>query len=538
MDGVLEAPAAAPPRRKTRWWLLALIVLGCAATLVYLWSAEDVEIALRIMDTMKTAAVTLLLLLMWFVLFTGLRWRTRLTTLGVLLALSAAAGFAAPYFVEMDGSTNGSGLPHLVWHPPWQPPIPKPDAGLGDPVVTSGKTADLSVVRDEDSPQFRGPRRDGVVHGVNLAPDWSASAPRKLWGHRVGVGWSSFAVAGGCAITQEQRGDKELVVCYDLKSGEPLWSHADPVRFNDKQGGDGPRATPTIDHGRVYTLGGTGILNCLRGTTGERIWSANVLDDHGLPNLIWGLSSSPLVVDDLVVVSGGGQAGGPSLLAYHKKSGKPVWQAGDDKASFSSPLLATLAGRRQIVMVNALSVTGHDPADGHVLWHYPWGEKEWPKASQPVVVGEDRLLLSAGYGLGAVLLQVSDQSSGGQAVTEVWKNRHLRTQFSSIVVRNGYAYGLDDGILECINLSTGDREWKDGRYGYGQVVLADDLLVVQAESGAVVLVEATPEGHHERGRLAALDAKTWNYPVLAGPFLLVRNDREAACYKLPVRAAK
>jgi outer membrane protein assembly factor BamB len=369
-----------------------------------------------------------------------------------------------------------------------------------------------------------------VVPNARLARDWSARPPREVWRQPVGLGWSSFAVVGAAAFTQEQRGDQELVVCYDLKTGKVRWTHADTARFHEAMGGDGPRSTPTVAGGRVYALGATGILNCLDGATGKLLWTRETL--KGIPNLEWGKSSSPLVFDDLVLVSGGNTAG-PSLLAFNKDNGNPVWQAGHDKSSYSSPVLADLAGRRQVVMVNARSVTGHDPADGHILWEYSW-PGELAKASQPVVLEGDRVLLSAGYGLGCVLLQVKDEGGAAQAVSERWSNRYLKTQFSNVVVRDGFVYGLDDGVLTCLDLDTGKRRWKGGRYGYGQVLLAGDLILVQAESGSVVLVEATPDRHHELARLPALKGKTWNNPALAGPYLVVRNDQEAACYRLPL----
>jgi len=233
-----------------------------------------------------------------------------------------------------------------------------------------------------------------------------------------------------------------------------------------------------------------------------------------------------LIVDDLVVVSGG-DADHSSLLAFRKDTGKPAWQTGNDKASYASPTLATLAKVRQILSVNAGSVSGHDPSTGKVLWTYSW-PGDWAKCSQPVPLPPDRVFISAGYGIGCALLRIDHDKP-----TEVWKNKNLKTQFTSAVVRDGFAYGLDDGILVCLDLASGARKWKGGRYGHGQVVRVDDLLLVQAEAGDVVLVEATPDGHHELTRFPALKGKTWNYPVVSAPYLLVRNDQEAACFRLP-----
>jgi outer membrane protein assembly factor BamB len=302
-------------------------------------------------------------------------------------------------------------------------------------------------------------------------------------------------------------------------------------------GGDGPRATPTIDGGRVYALGATGILDCLDAATGKLIWTHDTLKEEGLPNTYFGKSSSPLLVDDLVVVTGG-MAKRATLLAFKREDGAPAWRTGNDEASFSSPVLVTLGGRRQILSINAACVTGHDTKDGSIFWEYSWANNKWPKCAQPVVLDGDRVLVSASFNAGCVLLQVKGEADGKLSAAEVWKNRNMKSEFSNLVARGGYLYGLDDGILACIDLNTGERKWKDGRYGHGQVMLVDDWLLVQTEPGQVALVEANPAGYREVARLNALGAKTWNTPALAGELLLVRNDQEAACYRLPKRGAQ
>lgn len=515
-------------RRRWRWWMPATLLVLAVGTIVFLQTGSDLEGPFRNMYTVFITEGTVLLLLVWYVFFTGLRWRSKFIRLGVVVVVLVGLGFAFGRTVRMDGSINGSGWPKLTWR--W---TPKPDAGVQQlRVAPDAAVVDLASGSEHDFPQFLGPERSGLVRGVQLARDWSVRVPRELWRQPVGVGWSSFAVVGSCAITQEQRGDSELTVCYDIDTGRPLWEHANPVRFSEGMGGDGPRATPTIDGGRVYVLGATGVLDCLDGATGKAIWSRDVLKENDLPNLIWGKSSSPLVVDDLVVVSGG-DVKKATLLAYKKETGEPAWQAGADKASYSSPLLATLAGVRQILSVNAGSVTGHDPADGHELWSFPW-PGEFAKASQPIVLDSDRVFISAGYGLGCSLLQLEAGEAGRMQVRELWHSPHMKTQFTSAVLRDGFAYGLDDGILACVDLATGERKWKGGRYGHGQVLLINDVILVQAESGEIALVAADAAGHNELGRFRALKSKTWNNPALAGGKLLVRNDREAACYELPL----
>jgi outer membrane protein assembly factor BamB len=261
-----------------------------------------------------------------------------------------------------------------------------------------------------------------------------------------------------------------------------------------------------------------------------------VLAENNLPNLTWGVSDSPLVFGDTVVVTGGGHTNGPALLAYRVSDGKPLWRSGNDRASYASPILTRLAGRHVVLSCNGASLTAHDPATGEIVLDYPWGNNQWPKASQPVVLGEDRVFLSAGYGVGCLMLKVTAALHGKLVATQLWKNMRMKTQFNSAAARNGFLYGLDDGMLVCIDATTGERKWKEGRFGYGQTLLIDGLVLIQCESGDVVLGNAKPDGFRELGRISALHKKTWNYPTLAGRYLLVRNDEEAVCYELPLQA--
>ena len=448
------------------------------------------------------------------------------------MALFALTSFGLIKTLRLDGTVDGTGLPKLAWR--WtavhatQPGVPP----AADPAGTA-----LPFVRSEDLPdvpQFFGTRRDGVVLNAKLAHDWNATPPRQMWRQPIGAGWSAFAVVGGRAFTQEQRGENEAVTCYDLLTGRLLWMHSNPVHFSQWQGGDGPRATPTVQGGRVFAIGATGILECLDAATGERIWSSAVLAENKLENLIWGISASPLVYDDVVVVTGG-LTNGPTVLAYRRTDGAPLWRAGTDKASYASPILAMIAGRRVVLSVNAASLTAHDPASGELLLTYPWSDDKWPKAAQPVVIGENRVFLSAGYGAGCELLEVKTGAEGRLVATQVWKNLRMKTQFNSVAARDGFLYGLDDGLLACVEIASGERKWKEGRFGSGQTLLVDDLVIAQSEPGAVVLAEAKPTGFKELGRIPALSTKTWNHPTLAGHYLLVRNSEEMACYDLPVQ---
>jgi outer membrane protein assembly factor BamB len=423
---------------------------------------------------------------------------------------------------------TGDLVPVLQWR--WERPSWTSLAERTKPV--SGAAPAQPTQFTNDWPQFLGPGRDNVVQQPRLARDWKAHEPQRLWLQPVGTGWSGFAVVGSRAITQEQRGEDEAVVCYDLLSGTPLWSHAYAAHFQSTLAGEGPRATPTIVGRRVYTLGSTGILNCLDLERGRLLWSEDIMRDNQAKVNEWGISSSPLIVGDLVVVSAGGRDN-RSLVAYRAASGDFVWGGGTDGAGYSSPCLVTLVGVAQILIFNSGGVSAHDPATGTNLWKYHWPGGH-PHVSMPIVLPEDRLLVSSGYGVGSELLKIQKDSAGQFTATRLWKSHRLKAKFTNLIYRDGFIYGLDDGIMACLDASSGEQRWKKGRYGHGQEILVGDVLLVTAESGEVLLLDPDPQESRELARFAALKGKTWNPPALAGQYLLVRNDKEAACYRLPL----
>ena len=377
---------------------------------------------------------------------------------------------------------------------------------------------------------FRGPNRDGRYTETAIRTDWPGTGLDRLWSQPVGGGYASFVVADGLAFTIEQRRDDEVVAAYDLDTGAEHWSHAWPARFEEMMGGSGPRATPTWHDGRLYALGATGRLVCLDAGTGDLIWARNILDDSGAANLQWAMAGAPLVVDDLVIVLPGGDSGW-SVAAYDRRTGDVVWHGLDDAQAYTSPMLATLGGVRQVVVVTAERVAGLRPADGALLWDYPWAVSTVPNIAQPLPVGDSRLFLSAGYGKGAALMELTPDGDRFTAAT-VWETNRMKNHFSSSVLIDGYIYGLDAAILACLDAETGELMWKGGRYGYGQLLAADDHLVMLTERGELVLVRATPDGHQEVAGFQAIEGKTWNVPAIAGGRLLVRNAREMAAFDL------
>ena len=377
---------------------------------------------------------------------------------------------------------------------------------------------------------FRGPARDGHYQERPIRTAWPAAGLAPIWRQPLGGGYASFAVARGRAFTIEQRRTREVVAAYDVGSGRELWTDAWDGEFKEWMGGDGPRATPTWFDGRVYALGALGELRCLDDATGRVLWRVNILDDNAAHNLPWGMAASPLVFDDLVVVFPGGPVQ-RSIVAYDRRTGERRWGALSDKASYSSPLLATLAGQRQIVVLTATRVVGLVPESGELLWTYPWPTSQDINASQPVIVGDSGVLLSSGYGHGAALVEVT-HDNGNFGTRLVWEHTRLKNRFSSSVVHEGFIYGLDEAILTCLDARTGEVKWKAGRYGHGQFLLASGHLVLLSEDGDLALVRATPERHEEVARFHVLDGKTWNHPAIDDGRLLVRNLAEMAAFDL------
>jgi outer membrane protein assembly factor BamB len=280
-------------------------------------------------------------------------------------------------------------------------------------------------------------------------------------------------------------------------------------------------------------MGATGILSCVQLEDGALRWSKDVVGEYRSSNPTWGNSCSPLVYQDLVVVSAGGRRG-RSLVAYDRETGDPVWQGGNAAMGYSSPQARFIAGVEQIIVFNHSSVASHSPSDGHVLWEFPWSKAQ-PNVTQPLPLPNDRLLVSSGYGVGSALLGISRQENGRFKVEKLWQTPRLKAKFTNLVFFQGFVYGLDDGILLCLDPSDGKVRWKKGRYGHGQVILVDEILLLQTEEGELVLIEPNPEEHRELARIQVFGFKTWNPPALAGNFLFVRNEREAACYRLATR---
>lgn len=465
--------------------------------------------------------------MIWFVTYHSIPRTIRL--IGVVMPL--VIGFGLMMVVEMTGF-SGEMVPQ--WR--WRGVARKQAEKATDEVAVPPDMQGLSFR------QFLGDNRDGKVVGVELSEDWGAHPPEIIWEVPVGGGWAGVAIAEGRLITLEQHDDIEKVVCYRMVDGKQIWSVDAKARHFNVAGGLGPRSTPTIEQGRVYTLGATGILQCIDFKSGTLFWKADLLELAGASQakfeelVNWGRAASPLIVNQTLVVPLGGDdpKNMKSLIAFDKNTGKELWRSGSDQIGYSSPMLASFNNQQQIVMVNEKTVTGHNPETGEQLWSVDWPGLSNGNAScsQPIPLKGNQLFLSKGYGGIATLLAFE---RGKPVKKPIWINRKsLRTKFTSPIEHNSLIFGLSDGILECIDATTGEQLWKDGRYGHGQVLLAGNHLLISSESGELVLVKADSESHQEVAKYQLIEGITWNIPSLAGPYVIIRNGTSMACVKLPL----
>ncbi len=530
-DAAVETPA---PRRKTRWWL----PLGVGVLVVAAWGGiwaypdETLDVGSRRMFTIMSGFLGLALMLLWLWLLSGLGWKLRLGSFLLVVVVAGAAvasvrrvnftGDMQPTFVFRWQTTGDTLLDqHLRAAAGNNEPLPPIDLAVGP----------LDIL------EYRGASRDGVTNGPALARDWADESPTAIWRQPVGGGYGAFIVVGNCAYSLEQRHGEECVVCYDTASGRQRWVHGYAERFSEALGGVGPRATPTFYQGHVYSLGAGGRLVCLNAESGEPVWKQNMLELAGGDNLRWGQSGSPLVVDDRVYIACGPETAPPakgSVMAVDATTGDLIWASGDYKGGYASPVIVDLAGTRQLLVFEGVGMTAYNPDDGAQLWHFPWTSDFDINAAQPLVVDEYHVLITSNKG--AALLHVA-QADGQWSAEAKWRNNRLKAHYACVVMHEGYVYGLDVGILTCLDLETGKPAWKGGRYGHGQMLLRDDLLIVLSESGELALVAATPDSHQELGRIQAIEGKTWNNPTLVGDRIFIRNDLEMACYELPLAAA-
>ena len=536
MASVTAASAVSPSwLRRWRVPLIAVALPVLMLLLLVVWFRFELEPAAQMYLFMAfelSVLLALLVLLVWWLFFSGFHLLTKL----VVIAIAVALPFGFVQTVRRADFT-GSMIPRLyfIWeNDPADAFEQKLQAGMAS--SADGLPPIDVTVGPTDFARYRGPHGDGTANAAPLAPSWATSPWKVLWKQPCGGGYSGFAVAGNVAVTLEQRRDQEVIVCYDRDTGRQRWQYGYPALFEQTapMGGNGPRSTPTIADGDVYSLGALGDLVCLDAVTGQKRWQVNIVKDSAAKTAYWGMTGSPLIVGSHVIVNPGidpADNAEEAVAAYDRKTGTRVWAAGAKPAGYSSPQLVKLARIEQVLLFDGDGLVSLDPTNGDGLWRHPWKTFGDMNIVQPLVLPGNRVFISSEAANGGVMLRLR-QEGGAFSVSEAWQNRNLFSRFANPVAHQGHIYGLCNGFLTCVEDKTGKRLWKGERFGSGQLLLVGDVLLVSSESGEVVTVAADPAGYRELGRQEVFTGKTWNTPALAGRQLFVRNHYEMACLEL------
>jgi outer membrane protein assembly factor BamB len=571
-------PAARGPHPGPRLWP-ALFILGMLAVFLFLTITPSINNQTRFGFMMGGPFLGLLLFALWLWCFSRLPWQARLLILpltalgavaaglvmhssmgvplwiyGVPLALAAityglyrrrqaswrgmvgsAVGLASVVwallpFGRLEGFT-GDYAPELRWR--WSAAPELRRAADADQLPPAGDTEPPAlVVGPTDWPRFRGPTLDSRVTWKTGVTNWNDAPPRELWRLAMGPAWSSWACVAGRLFTQEQQRDHEVVCCLDAATGRLLWQSQIDCRFSDVVAGPGPRSTPTFDEGRLFTLGARAMLIAHDAATGAELWRHDLMQELDAQLPVWGFSGSPIVVGDAVIVYAGGK-GEHGLCAWHKQTGEPLWSRAQQGMNFSTAQPVTIDGVVQVLFAAPEGLESLDPTTGQLLWsHKPTG---WhvPGKCQPQQISPQSVVVPLGDGVGLARLDVTRDEDRWQ-VTERWSSKALKPSFNDFVFHQGFLYGFDQNILACISAEDGTKRWKNGRFGFGQMLLleADQRIVVASEGGDLVLLETNPERLVELGRVTASPEKTWNHSIVAGQTLFFRNGAEGVAYQL------
>jgi outer membrane protein assembly factor BamB len=390
-------------------------------------------------------------------------------------------------------------------------------------------------------PQFLGPNRNGISAETGLNLDWKTKPPKVLWKVPLGSGYSSLAVTGDRLLTMAKRGNRDFVLALNPDTGKEIWAYDLAATYTDRQRqGQGPRATPTIDGNRAYCFHPMGDLACLSIQDGKEIWKINVLEASGAKNrageyLYWGLSTSPLVEGDLVIMQPGGDKNN-SVVAFNKDSGKKVWGAGKEPSTYASPLAIKAGGKRQIVCPTGKAILGLDPAEGEILWRYDFGNKSFDATCATPIWADGLLFVSAAYNVGCAALEIVPDGDKLK-VKEKWSNKNLLNLFATSIVLDGHLYGCHGDLgrfsLRCLDLKTGEVKWEQARQDRCSFVAAEGHLFTLGERGTLQLIEANPAKYVRKGEMAGvLTFKAWAMPALAKKRLYLRDEKNVVCIDL------
>ncbi len=504
-------------QRMERWG--AILIILAAMVLSSLLLHDSISTAMQgMMYPAYALPVLCPVFVIWAVATRNRTTKVRWTTMIAAIVLSSGA-----WILVRSGGITGHAQADFAWR--WSATHEEHLLANAEESSSLSSASVTLTGTQAEWPGFRGPGRDGVAYGTTVSSDWSSSPPIELWRKPVGPGCSSFAVHGSLIYTQEQLGEDEIVSCYKLSTGEPVWKHRDKARFWDSHAGAGPRSTPTLSNGRVYSFGATGILNVLDARDGTLVWSRQVALEEEAEIPGWGFCSSPLVTGDVVIVALAG-----TMLAYNLESGEKEWIGKDGGKGYSSPHLLSVNGINQVLLMNDPGVVSLDPETGTLLWEYAWPHNE--RILQPAIAINGDLLLCTGGSDGMCRLNVQ-QGADGWTVEELWKTTTLKSFFNDFVVHKDFVFGFSGPYLECFDINTREKMWKGKRYGGQLILLADqELIVVLSEKGELVLVEAASDHFTELGKYPAIEGKTWNHPVAVGKTLLLRNNQEMVAIQL------
>ena len=500
-----------------RWGALAIIIIAFIGTSFFLDKSITTSM-MGLMYSVYSVPVFCLAFVSWAFFSRNLTTAARRITMAATIVLS----FGIWAFLRTDGM-DAETRQEIVWR--WAKSSEERLLDRIDDKMKQISFDSLSFLKEPEWPGFRGANRDGIINSTNIATDWKKTPPAELWRRPVGPGCSSFAIHGSLLFTQEQRGENEMVTCYDINTGEIVWMHGDKARFWDSHAGAGPRSTPTLKNGRVYTMGGTGILNVLDEINGSLIWSRDAASENNVKALTWGFSGSPLIINNVVIVSLAGK-----LAAYDATKGNLMWSGTDGGNSYSSPHLVTIDSVPQVILMSQKGAISVDAVSGKELWQYSWEFTD--RILQPAVIGNGDLLLD-GVLSGLGRFKVSHTASEW-TVKETWKSPVMKLNFNDIIINKGFVYGFDGPALACIDLKDGSRRWRGAPYrGFSILLEQQDLLIIITEKGELALAEAKPEKFRELGKIKVLKDKVWNHPAVAGNILVVRNSKEMVALRLP-----
>jgi len=430
---------------------------------------------------------------------------------------------------------RGSAIPKLVWTKSGSQSYKVNQQRKTQTPISSDKV-DNNSFKAPYWTSYRGPNSEGIYKEQPISTNWPKEGPSVVWRKLIGDGHSSFSIAKGLAFTIEQQDENEVIAAFSVKTGEIKWKYEYPAKFEEYFGGIGPRSTPTWNNDRLFVLGAKGHLNCLDANSGKVLWQKNIVEENESEVPYWGVSTSPFIYKESVILSPGGQDDN-AIIALDVKSGKVIWRKHNGNQVYSTPTLFNILDKEQLIVALEGEILSINPNNGELHWSHKWKILvNNHNISQPAQLNNDTLLISAGYGTGAEAFQIIRDGTKIKTKT-LWTSKLLKTKFSSAVYWDGFIYGLNENRLVCLNAKDGTLKWRGKKYGYGKIVAASGHLIILGDSGDLALVEMNPNTFSEKIEFKALEGgRTWNYPALANGLLFIRNSHEMACFDLRIKS--